>query len=114
MCLLCAGTCFVLYALRWVPLLLQELRVKDLMVSSERAALHPDPRLVFIGIDQPTYADIISPEEAAQNPVLAQLTNSFPWPRYVWAAAIDLLVSAGAKVVVLDLVFAAPVRASAT
>jgi adenylate cyclase len=108
LCALCAGTLFVLYALEWTYLLGLELRVKDLMISSERAALGPDPRLVFIGIDQPTYADAIAPEEAAQSPVLARLTNSFPWARDVWAAAIDRLVGAGAKAVMLDLVFAAP------
>ena len=110
LCAMCTGPLFVLYALQWTYLLGLELRVKDQMISSERATLGPDPRLVFVGIDQPSYADIIAPEEAAQNPALAGLTNNFPWPRDVWAAAIDRLVEAGAKTVMLDLVFAAPAQ----
>ncbi len=84
-----------------------ELRAKDVMLLSGRI-LGPDDRLVFIGIDRPSYADVVAPEEAAGNPVLAALTNSFPWPRHVWAAAIERLVEAGAKVVVLDLIFPSP------
>ena len=84
-----------------------ELAAKDFLITGS-SRLSPDPRLVFIGIDQTTYADVISPEEAATNATLAALTNRFPWSRDVWAAAIDRLASAGAKVVVIDLIFASP------
>jgi adenylate cyclase len=67
-----------------------------------------DPSLVFIAIDQPNYADKLAPEEIATTPVLAHLTNNFPWSRAVWAEAIDRLVNAGARSVMIDLVFAAP------
>jgi adenylate cyclase len=65
-----------------------------------------DPHLVFIGINEPAYA--FSEEELAAAPVLAHLTNSFPWSRAVWAEAIERIVGAGAKVLLIDLVFAAP------
>lgn len=65
-----------------------------------------DPRLVFIGIDKPTYHDDIKEEEAASEPVLKLMRGGFPWTREVWAALIEKLVQAGAKVVVLDIVFA--------
>ena len=86
-----------------------ELAAKDVLVRGS-AKLSPDPRLVFVGIDQTTYADVIAPEEAAADPALAQLTNSFPWSRDVWAAVIDRLGNAGAKAIVLDLIFASPGR----
>jgi adenylate cyclase len=108
MCFLCAGVCFLLYALRWSALVKAELWAKDLMISSERGAIGPDPRLVFIGIDQPSYAEAFSPEEIIETPILGALTNTFPWSRNLWAAAIDRLAGAGAKVVMLDLIFSSP------
>ena len=63
--------------------------------------------LVLIGIDRPSYDDVILPAEAQNDPVLAALRGRFPWPRNVWAALITRLTKAGAKVVVLELVFAA-------
>ncbi len=69
-----------------------------------KAPLHPD--LVLIGIDRPSYDGEILPEEAANDPVLASLRERFPWSRNVWAALIERLANAGAKVIVIDLVFA--------
>lgn len=63
--------------------------------------------LVLIGIDQPSYDDVIFPEDAKNDPVLTALCGRFPWSRNVWAALITRLSDAGAKVVVIDLVFAA-------
>jgi len=109
----CTGVCLLFFAIPpehfWVSEKLAdaELAAKDIFVRGS-SKLSPDPRLVFLGIDQTTYADVIAPEEAATNPVLAKLTNSFPWSRDVWADVIDHLAAAGAKVVVLDLIFASP------
>ena len=112
-CAVCTAVCLLLF---WVPprwtsvserLALAELGFKDLL-NRRSARYQPDPRLIFVGIDQTSYADVISPEEAAASPALATLTNSFPWSRDLWAAAIERLAGAGAKAVVLDLIFAAP------
>ncbi len=65
-----------------------------------------DPNLVLIGIDRPSYDGEILPEEAANDPVLASLRGRFPWSRNVWAALIERLANAGAKAIVIDLVFA--------
>ncbi len=65
-----------------------------------------DPRLVFVGIDKPNYHDDITEEEAASQPVLKLMRGGFPWTREVWAELIEKLVKSGAKVVVLDIVFA--------
>lgn len=65
-----------------------------------------DPRLVFVGIGKPSYRDDIREEETVGHPMLQQLRGNFPWTREVWAEFIERLVTAGAKVVVLDIVFA--------
>lgn len=70
--------------------------------------LPPDPRLVLIGIDRPSYAQDILPAEAEADPVLDALRKNFPWSRTVWAALIERLAAAGAKAIVIDLVFANP------
>ena len=107
LCVACTGIWLLLYSRGFIPLLERELDSNDFLLHSGRE-VGRDPRLVFIGIDQPTYVDVIAPEEAAQNAALASLTNSFPWTRNVWAAAVDRLAGAGAKVVLVDLIFAAP------
>src|SRR5262245_977452 len=64
-----------------------------------------DPRLALIGIDRATYDDVLFADEAKSDPVLAALREQFPWSRRVWAAMIERLANAGAKTIVLDLVF---------
>ncbi len=63
--------------------------------------------LVLIGIDRPSYDDVFITDADKQDPVLAALRERFPWSRNVWAAAITRLADAGAKVIAIDLVFAA-------
>jgi len=63
--------------------------------------------LVLIGIDRPSYDDVIFPDDVRNNPVLGELRGRFPWPRTVWAALIQQLGAAGAKTIVIDLVFGA-------
>src|SRR4051812_1161573 len=90
LCATCTGLWLGLYSIGFVPLLMRELDLNDFLLHSGRR-LGVDSRLVFIGVDQPSYADVIASEEAAESAVLASLTNSFPWARSVWAAAIDRL-----------------------
>jgi adenylate cyclase len=66
-----------------------------------------DPRLVLIGVDQPSYDDVLFPDDVQGDPVLAALRERWPWSRVVWAALIERLADAGAKTIVIDLVFAA-------
>lgn len=63
--------------------------------------------LVLIGIDRPSYDDVISVNDAAGDPVLSALRERFPWSRAVWSALVTRLADAGAKEVIIDLVFAA-------
>jgi adenylate cyclase len=66
-----------------------------------------NPNLVLIGIDRPSYDDVIFPDDAKNNPALGELRGRFPWSRRVWAALIGQLADAGAKTIVVDLVFGA-------
>lgn len=88
-------------------LLLAELWAKNIFIVEGRI-LGVDTNLVFIGITQPSYGEVLFEDDIKENPVVAPLTNSFPWPRSIWGEAIEKLVSAGAKVVGLDFIFAAP------
>ncbi len=65
-----------------------------------------DDRIVLVGIDQTTYSSAFSGEELQREPVLKDLQKNFPWSRAVYARLIEKLSDAGAKVIVLDLVFA--------
>ena len=66
-----------------------------------------DPRLVFVAIDQPSYATFFSEEEMRVDPALRMASKNWPWSREVWSIVIERLMGAGARVVALDLVFAA-------
>ncbi len=62
--------------------------------------------LVMLGIDEASLSlDALDPAEIAASPALSLMSKRFPWDRRVWAEAIDRLVGAGAKLIVLDLIF---------
>ena len=68
-----------------------------------------DPQLVLVGVDRPVYEATQFDEATLKStPVLGELQKNFPWSRSVWAELIEKLANAGAKVIVFDLVFAAP------
>jgi adenylate cyclase len=72
---------------------------------AERLA-HPDIKLV--GLANSTLSmDELAPEEIAASPTLQLMQQPWPWDRRVYAAVLEKLMAAGAKVVVFDLVFAA-------
>jgi CHASE2 domain-containing sensor protein len=112
-----AGLCFAVtlavlaldfLAPAWLrsPLVDADNYVHDLFARNGRFT-PANTNLVLIGIDRPSYDDVIFPADAQGDPVLAALRGRFPWSRNVWAAAITRLADAGAKVIVIDLVFAA-------
>ena len=63
-------------------------------------------QLVLLGIDDASLTlDALDPAEIAASPALSLMSQRFPWDRRVWAQAIDRLAEAGAKLIVLDLIF---------
>ncbi|MBP9900634.1 MAG: adenylate/guanylate cyclase domain-containing protein [Verrucomicrobia bacterium] len=96
-----------LWARGFVPLQQMEFFAQDWQTRLGRK--NPvDSRLVLIGIDKPVYLSDFSDAELQSEPVLRHLQNNFPWSRAVWARLIEKLAAAGARVIVFDLVFAAP------
>lgn len=68
-----------------------------------------DPHPLFLGIDQDTInLENVSPEEIAASPALQIMQKGFPWKRDIYAMIMDRLISAGARVVVFDIMFPTP------
>ena len=68
----------------------------------------PAPEIVVLAIDQRSIVtDTFSEEELRQMPALAAL-KAFPFPRMVYAEAIQRLCDAGARVVAIDMLFQSP------
>jgi adenylate cyclase len=108
---ICAA-CTLLFGFLWfygfTPLRQLEYYTQDLQLRLGRKTPFDD-RLALIGIDKQVYDPIdFSAEEIKQEPALALLQQNYPWSRAVWARLIQKLGDAGAKVIVFDLVFAAP------
>ncbi len=106
-CALCTGAAIWLFCINNEALLDAENYTQDLRARQGRKT-PIDPRLVLIGVDRPSYASYFSEEEMRQTPVLRAISEPYPWSRDVWAELITKLADAGAKTIVIDLVFAAP------
>lgn len=62
--------------------------------------------IVLIGLmDSSRKLDTLAPEEIELSPTLRLMSQPFPWNRQVYAALLDKLMDAGAKVVVFDAAF---------
>ena len=67
----------------------------------------PDPRIKLIGLNTTSFQlDSLSPAEIAASPTLQKMQQPWPWDRSVYAAILEKLMDAGAKVVMFDFVFA--------
>ncbi|HZQ45984.1 MAG TPA: CHASE2 domain-containing protein, partial [Verrucomicrobiae bacterium] len=104
---ICGGTALLFLALYWSgyePLQKLEYYTQDL--RTRLGVKTPvDPRLVLVGIDRATYASDFDEKEVQADPTLQLMQRNFPWSRAVWATVIQRLADAGAKVIVLDLIF---------
>ena len=68
----------------------------------------PNPDIVFLGIDDASNSlDGLNPEVVKSNHVLTLMKQRWPWPREIYADLLDRLCDSGAKVVILDVLFAA-------
>src|SRR5437667_9310160 len=105
-CALVTAVFLLLQGMGFVPLKEAEGYLQDWSARLGRKT-PVNPQLVLIGIDRPSYDDVILADEAKADPVLAALRERYPWSRAVWAALIERLADAGAKTIVIDLLFAA-------
>lgn len=100
----CAAVVLILYHLPVLAVLRLELLSQDWRAQLGRKTTI-NTNLVFLGIDQPGYGDMFGAEEIRESPMLGHLSH-WPFTRNVYAAAINRLAEAGAKVVALDIVLA--------
>lgn len=109
---ICVGAAFLVVGLYFSPvigsvLLRLERMTRDAMIR-HGDLVPPRPDVVFLGIDESSLAlDQVEPEEIAASPVLTKMKETFPWSREVHAEAIKKVLDAGARIVILDLVFSA-------
>lgn len=67
----------------------------------------PDTNIKLIGLGSTSFQlDALAPEEIAASPTLQKMQQPWPWDRSVYAAILEKLMNAGAKVVMFDFVFA--------
>ncbi len=71
-----------------------------------RNEILPDPNIKLIGVGNTSFQlDSLSPEEIAASPALQKMQQPPPWDRSIFAAILEKLMGAGAKVVMFDFVF---------
>ncbi len=72
-------------------------------------SIRPPDEIVILAIDDKSLniANELFPEDLEANPLLG-LMQSWPWPRQVHAAATQILLEAGAKAVIFDVIFSTP------
>lgn len=107
-CTLLCSVLFVLFPTSYLSEI--ELYSQDLRLRAGRRA-PIDPRLAFVTIDQPSYNQDYPDAESRKNRAIELISQRYPWPREIWAIAIERLIQAGAKVVALDIVFAGETEA---
>jgi adenylate cyclase len=85
-------------------------RTEGMLVDNHyllRGSRLPDPRIKLIGLGTTSFQlDTLSTNEVAASPTLQMMQQPWPWDRRVYAAVLEKLMNAGAKVVVFDFVFA--------
>jgi adenylate cyclase len=101
------------YALGQIYIYLRPVRDVEYETKSIRAIYgryaRRNDELVFIAIDQRSLKlDGLAEEEILQSRPLELMRGSFPFSREVYAFLLDRLMKAGAKLVLFDLVFSAP------
>lgn len=74
----------------------------------------PHPDLVLLGIDEDSFTlQGLSDELIASDENLTLMAGGFPWDRRVYANALEKLFEAGARMVVIDLIFSDPTEPEA-
>lgn len=94
----------------WAPVTGTFLHKLERMLRDSLAAgdmrLEPRDDFVFLGIDSASLTlDGLDPKIVEANPTLHKMAQGWPLDRSVYADAIDRLADAGAKLIIVDLVF---------
>ena len=90
------------------PLELAELSMQDAIVRHGIKNATPD-NMVFLAVDEASLdLSQLEPEEIEASPALTMMAQEFPWSRAVYAAVIEKVLGAGARVLVLDVHFPLP------
>lgn len=75
----------------------------------QRGTQPANTNIVLVGIETSSLTlDATMPEEIEASPTLQLMHNPYPWDRRVYAATLEKLIGAGAKVVVFDFLFPNP------
>jgi len=119
-CGLCAAAVAVVHLLEYVnlrkdtplmpskPLMESQIAAEDFLQRSVGRRAKVDPDLVFLAIDTASVRlDQFREEDLAASPALQMMKQEWPWPRGVYAKILDRLMEAGAKAVVIDVLFPA-------
>ncbi|MBX7209232.1 MAG: adenylate/guanylate cyclase domain-containing protein [Verrucomicrobiaceae bacterium] len=87
----------------------QEWRIYD-MIHRRAHVTAVDPEIVVLGIDEGSMTPeaTAEPEEIAKSRALQLMAGGWPWSREVYALALERLLAAGARTVVIDLMLPAP------
>ncbi|MFV1993919.1 MAG: adenylate/guanylate cyclase domain-containing protein [Verrucomicrobiales bacterium] len=103
----CIGMVLMLVTeIRLTALVLGEYSFQDRLVESWGRKTETNEKIVFLAIDAPTLS--LADEDKtviADSRALGLMAGGFPWSREVWGLVIDRLCEAGARLVILDLVF---------
>ena len=90
---------------RFIPLLKLEQASVDFRFRL-RGYVAPSPDCAIIGINASSLdPSNFEPADLAKSEALRLMQQPFPWNRKVWALLLDRLMGAGARTVVLDLLF---------
>jgi adenylate cyclase len=87
-----------------------EERARDWLATNPAAKRSPQhPQIAYLGIDDAsTSLDAVFSDDLEKSPALRLMKEGFPWNREVYGHVLDRLFAAGARSVVLDMLFPAP------
>src|SRR3984885_3720770 len=105
-----AGICiFALTQTDWLNTLQIWQRAEGMLIDNRyllRGSRPPDPQIKLVGLETSSFKlDTLAPEEIAASPTLQLMQQPWPWDRKVYAAILEKLMAAHAKIVIFDFVF---------
>lgn len=108
-CGACTLLVAILYLFSFPPLLTGEFYIQDAYARYLGHKATVNPNLVYLAIDRDSVTlDQFGQEEIDASPALQIMKAGWPWSRAIYPLIIQRLVDAGAKVVVMDLLFPTP------